>query len=62
LATSLREENQDEDTKANKGMGETVEGRYGEGVGFTDERHSPLLLQANRTGDQEREVVGEKGR
>jgi hypothetical protein len=38
-------------------MADTFEGRYGEGVSFTDERHSPLLLQANRTGDQKREVV-----
>lgn len=38
-------------------MADTFEGRYGEGFSFTDEEHSPLLLQANRTDNQEREVA-----
>jgi hypothetical protein len=59
--TFLGEENQDEDTKANKGMAETVEGRHGKGVSFRDERHFTLLLQANRTGNQGREVARKGG-
>lgn len=55
---------QDEDTKENREMAETVKRRYGEGVGFAVESHgwTPMLFHANRTDEEEKEVVGEEGR